>query len=155
MKGSGFYLNILVEKFKEVLLAVTPITLIVLVLNFTIIPLESHLVLRFLLGAIFIILVLSIFLFGVDIGVTPIGTLMGNTIVKRNKVWIIGISGVILGFFISIAEPDLHILAGQVSAVTSGVISKLSIVVVVSIGIAVMLCVGLLRIVYNKSLQRC
>ncbi|BAE85984.1 hypothetical protein DSY4195 [Desulfitobacterium hafniense Y51] len=60
----------------------------------------------------------------------------------------------LLGFFISIAEPDLHILAGQVDMVTSGVISKLSIVVVVSIGIAVMLTSGLVRIIYNIPLYK-
>ncbi|MGH4123701.1 MAG: DUF1538 domain-containing protein [Clostridium sp.] len=147
-------MNILIKKFKEVLFSVLPITLIVLLLNFTIIPLETHLILRFLLGTIFIVFGLSIFLFGVDIGVTPIGTLMGNSLAKTNKIMVLCISGLILGFFITIAEPDLHILAGQVSAVTSGVITKLSILVIVSIGIAIMLSVGLLRIVYNKSLYK-
>ena len=57
------------------------------------------------------------------------------------------ISGLILGFFVSVAEPDLHILAEQVDDVTGGIVSKISIVVVVSIGIAVMLSMGLGRIV--------
>lgn len=147
-------MNVLIGKFKEVLLAVLPITVIVLALNFTIAPLEAHLLFRFLLGVVLIILGLSIFLFGVDIGVTPIGTLMGTSLTKSNKVWIVGIVGLILGFFISIAEPDLHILAGQVASVTSGAISKLSIVVVVSVGIAVMLVIGLFRIVFNKPLHK-
>ena len=147
-------MNVLTEKFKGVLYAVLPITLIVLALHFTITPLEPHLLFRFLLGAISIILGLSIFLLGVDIGVTPIGTLMGTSLAKSNKVWIVGIAGLILGFFISIAEPDLHVLAGQVASVTSGAISKLSIVLVVSIGIAIMLAIGLFRIVFNKPLHK-
>ncbi len=147
-------MNVLTEKFKEVLFAVLPITIIVLVLHFTITPLESHLLVRFLLGAFSIILGLSIFLLGVDIGVTPIGTLMGTSLTKSNKVWIVGIAGLILGFFISIAEPDLHILAGQVASVTLGAVSKLSIVVVVSIGIAIMLAIGLFRIVFNRPLHK-
>ncbi len=147
-------MNVLIEKFKEVLFAVLPITIIVLVLNFTITPLETHLLFRFLLGVVLIILGLSIFLFGVDIGVTPIGTLMGASLTKSNKIWIVGLAGLFLGFFISIAEPDLHILAEQVASVTSGAVSKLSIVVVVSIGIAVMLAIGLFRIVFNKALHK-
>jgi hypothetical protein len=147
-------LNILIGKFKEVLYSVLPITIIVLVLNFTIAPLATHLLIRFLLGAILITLGLSVFLFGADIGVGPIGALMGASLTKSNKVWIIGIAGLILGFFISIAEPDLHILAGQVGNVTGGMASKHSIVIVVSIGIAVMLSLGLLRIVYNISLRK-
>lgn len=147
-------MNVLTGKFKEVLYAVLPITLIVLVLHFTITPLEPYLLFRFLLGAFSIILGLSIFLLGVDIGVTPIGTLMGTSMAKTNKVWIVGIAGLILGFFISIAEPDLHVLAGQVASATSDAISKLSIVLVVSIGIAIMLTIGLFRIVFNKPLHK-
>lgn len=148
------YLNVLAEKFKEVLFAVLPITIIVLILNFTITPLDTPLLLRFLYGALLIVWGLSIFLVGVDIGITPIGNLMGATLTKTNKTWILAVSGLILGFFISIAEPDLHILAGQVDFVTSGLISKISIVLIVSIGIAVMLSIGLIRIVKNIPLHK-
>jgi hypothetical protein len=147
-------LTILAEKIKEVLFAVLPVTIIVLVLHFTITPLATELLIRFILGALLIILGLSIFLFGVDLGVSPIGTLMGKILAKSNKITIISIVSLILGFFISIAEPDLHILAGQVAYVTSGAISKASIVIVVSIGIAALLALGLLRIVYNKPLHK-
>lgn len=142
------------QKFKEVLFSVLPITIIVLILNFTITPLAINQLWGFLLGAIFIVIGLSIFLFGVEIGITPIGTLMGTAITKSNKVWVVALAGLVLGFFISIAEPDLHVLAGQVATVTSGVISKASIVVVVSVGIAVLLSIGLLRIIFNKPLHK-
>lgn len=147
-------MDVITEKIKEVLAAVLPITIIVLLLNFTITPLESLVFFRFLIGAFLIVLGLSIFLFGVDIGITPLGNLMGAEITRSNKTWIVVVAGIILGFLISIAEPDLHILAGQVEYVTSGLITKASIVVVVSIGIAVMFALGLLRIVYNLPLNR-
>ena len=91
---------------------------------------------------------------GVDIGVSQIGHLMGSFLVKSNKVLIVGVIGLILGFFISIAEPDLHVLANQVDLVTSGTISKTSILVIVSIGIAVLMTIGLFRIIFNISLQK-
>ncbi len=109
---------------------------------------------RFVIGAVLIIIGLSIFLIGVDIGITPIGQSMGATIAKSNKLWIVMIAGLLLGFFISIAEPDLHILAGQVDSVTSGLITKSSLVVVVSIGIGVLIATGLVRIVYNIPLYK-
>ena len=109
---------------------------------------------RFLFGAVLIVVGLTIFLLGVDISIAPIGNVMGTTITKTNKLWVVAIAGVILGFFISIAEPDLHILAGQVDLVTGGLISKTSIVGAVSLGIAVMLAVGLIRIVYNYPLYK-
>lgn len=149
------YLNVLISKFKEVLYAVLPITVIVLILNFTLTPLDSPtLIIRFTIGAMLIIIGLSIFLFGVDIGITPIGQLMGKALAKTNKVWIIMIAGLLLGFFISIAEPDLHILAGQVDFVTSGLITKMSIVIIVSIGIGALIATGLVRIVYNFPLYK-
>lgn len=153
LKGLVF-LNILGAKLKEVVFAVLPITIIVFILNYTIIHLETSLMIQFAIGAIFIIVGLTIFLFGVDLGVTPIGESMGKAIVKPNKMWIVIVVGVLLGFFISIAEPDLHILAGQVDLVTSGLITKLSIVVVVSIGIGVLISTGLVRIVYNIPIHK-
>ncbi|WP_453991381.1 DUF1538 domain-containing protein [Bacillus nitroreducens] len=147
-------MNVLVSKLVEVLYAVLPITFIVLLLNFTLVHLEPSLIIRFIIGALFIIIGLSIFLFGVDIGITPIGQSMGASIAKTNKIWIVGTAGLALGFFISIAEPDLHILAGQVDLVTSGLISKFSLVVIVSIGIGVLIAIGLGRIVYNFPLYK-
>lgn len=147
-------MDILIKKFKEVLLAVVPITIIVLVLHFTLTPMEAHQIYRFLLGALWIVLGLTIFLVGVDLGITPIGNIIGKALAKSNKVLIVAVVSIVVGFFVSVAEPDLHILAGQVASVTSGVISKLSIVVIVSIGIAVLLSVGLIRIVYNFPLYK-
>ncbi len=142
------------EKFKEAISAVVPITLIVIILHFTITPLETHQLFRFIIGALFMIIGLTVFLFGVDIGITPIGTLMGKSLAKSNNFWIVAIASLILGFIISVAEPDLHILAGQVDVVSSGVITKLSIVVVVSVGVGVMISAGLLRILFDIPLYK-
>lgn len=147
-------MNILMNKLKDVLLSVLPITIIVVILHFTFVPLEPYLLYRFLLGAFLIVIGLTIFLFGVELGVSPIGNLMGNAIAKSNKIWVVGISGIVLGFFISVAEPDLHILAGQVAQVTSNLISKTSIVVAVSVGIALLLTLGFFRIIFDKPLNK-
>jgi hypothetical protein len=80
------YLSVFSEKIKEVLFAVLPIALIVIILNFTIAPVEFYLVVRFLIGALLIILGLSVFLLGVDIGITPIGNLIGARLVKINNI---------------------------------------------------------------------
>lgn len=147
-------MSVIISKLKEVLFSVLPITAIVVILNFTLTPIDNLVLARFLIGAVLIIIGLTIFLFGVDIGITPIGNTMGKAMVKPNKVIIVAITGLLLGFVISIAEPDLHILAGQVDMVTSGLISKSTILVVVSLGIAIMLSIGLTRIVYNFRLNR-
>jgi len=145
-------LSVLGSKLKEVFLAVFPITALVVLLNFIFTSLDTTLLARFLIGAVFIVFGLSIFLFGVDLSISPIGNAMGSMIVKYNKLWIIILGALILGFIISIAEPDLHILAGQVDSATGGAISKMSLVIVVSVGISFMIALGFLRIVYNLPL---
>ncbi|MDD4752992.1 MAG: DUF1538 domain-containing protein [Desulfitobacteriaceae bacterium] len=147
-------MSVVLQKLQEVLYSVLPITVIVLILNFTLTPINTPYIIRFLVGAVLIIIGLTIFLVGVDIGITPIGNTMGSAMVKTNKIWIVAIAGIILGFIISIAEPDLHILAGQIDYVTSGLISKSSIIVIVSVGIAIMLSIGLIRIVLNYPLYK-
>ena len=147
-------MNVLFDKLREVIFSVLPITIIVLILNFTIAPIGSNLVWRFLVGAIFIIFGLSIFLFGAEIGVQPIGTLMGSYLTKKKNIWILVIFGFFLGFIITIAEPDLQVLATQVSSVTSGNIGMLNLLIVVSAGVGVLIVVGLIRIVFNISLSK-
>lgn len=147
-------MNALFEKLREVFVSVLPITLIVLILNFTLTPMPGSMVIRFLIGAVLIIAGLSVFLLGVDLGITPIGNHMGSFVTKSNKLIFVVLAGMALGFFISIAEPDLHILANQVDSVTAGLIPKISIVIVVSIGIAVLLGTGLGRIVKGFPLYK-
>lgn len=141
------------EKFKEVLATVLPISLLVVVLNFIVVPLEADVFTRFLLGALFILLGLTIFLIGVDLGITPMGDSFGHAAVRSGKLWVIAVMGLVLGFVISIAEPDLHILADQVEGVTLGVVSKSSLVILVSMGVSVLISLGMIRIVKVFSLK--
>ena len=146
-------MGVLMSKLKEVVLSVMPITIIVLILNFTVAPIPNDSLIRFLIGAIFILIGLAIFLFGVDLGISSLGNHIGATLSKANKVWIVVVVGLVLGFFISIAEPDLEILSRKVSEVTDGSIAYLQLLIVVSAGIGVMIIVGFLRIVYNFSIR--
>lgn len=147
-------MNILLDRFKEILLAVLPVSVIVLILSFTLLSIETTQVLRFSLGALFIVLGLSIFLFGVDIGITPIGNLLGAYLIKTNKPAIVIGGGILLGLIVAIAEPDLHILAGQVNAVTAGLLPKSTLVIVVSVGVGLMLSFGFARIAYGIPIHK-
>ncbi len=147
-------MSVLLRKFKEVLFSVLPITCIVLLLHFTVAPIGTAPLIRFVIGTLFVVLGLTVFLFGAEIGIGPIGNLMGDHITKSGKIAIVALAGLVLGFFISVAEPDLHVLAGQVDAVTGGSVPRMSIVLVVSLGIALMMTLGLLRIVFNVPLYK-
>ncbi len=146
-------MNILYAKLKEILFSVLPITIFALILGQTISPMTGSEIFSFLRGSLLVILGLTIFIIGVDLGISPIGRYLGASIVKSNKVWVLVLSGLFLGFMISIAEPALHILAGEVQFVTGGSMTRIEILVVVSVGLAIMLSLGFIRMVYNISLK--
>ncbi|NLN98554.1 MAG: DUF1538 domain-containing protein [Eubacteriaceae bacterium] len=152
-EGGGL-LSILLEKLKEVLYSVIPITVLVLILNFLFLRLDSLLIVRFLMGSLLIIIGLTIFLFGIDIGITPIGENMGRLLMRLSTIVGIGLLALVLGFFISIAEPDLHILAQQVENIALKTMSKNFVVLVVSLGVGAMISVGILRIVKQVRLTK-
>ena len=131
-----------------------PITFLVVILNFTVVPLEMDVFIRFILGALFVILGLGIFLFGAELGVGPIGSLMGKSVAKSNNTWIVGGLGFLLGFLITIAEPDLQILAAQIELASGGLIAGVTILLVVSVGVGIMVAIELLRILFGRPLNR-
>jgi hypothetical protein len=128
------------------------VTLIVVILNFTIVPIPDNLMWQFIIGFIFVTIGLTLFLVGVDLGITPLGMHLGPIITRWNKLWVVMIAAFVLGFIISFAEPDLIILGKQIEFITSGGIASITIISVVSLGIAVLMMLGFLRIVYNIPL---
>jgi hypothetical protein len=92
-------------------------------------------------------------LLGVDLAITPVGRYASSIIVKSNKIIFVIIAGLLLGFFISIAEPGLIVLSEQVKEITSGQISFYLFLILVSIGLAIMIVLGLVRIVYRISFR--
>lgn len=142
-------MNIILEKGLEVIRSVTPIFLFVMAIHFFLVPFDSAILLAFILGTLLIVIGLSFFLTGVDIAITPIGEYLGKGVAKSNKLIVLIPVGLLLGFVISVAEPSLLVLGNQISLVTDGAMSSLQLVLVVSIGIAVMVTLGLLRIVYR------
>ncbi len=143
---------VLKEKFLSNLYAVAPITIIVIILNLTIVPIGIELITKFIIGSILIIVGLTLFLIGIDTAVTPLGTMTGVSLAKTNKLYIVIIAGLILGFFISASEPGLMVLATQVETITSGGIDKAILLIVVSIGLSILLSFGFIRIFYNIPL---
>jgi hypothetical protein len=146
-------LSELTDKLKEVLTSVLPITFIVLILHFTVSPLNATMLYAFLIGSVLVIIGLTVFLFGINQGLEPIGHGVGNAMTRSNSYAVILTVSLILGFFVSYAEPDLHILAKQVDSVTSGQFDNILMVMAVSIGIGVMMTLGMLRILKDVRLK--
>ncbi len=146
----GFHKKtVITEKIKEAFSSVMPITLIVLILSVTIVPLETDKFLGFIIGALLTVVGIGLFTLGADTGMTPIGEYVGNATVKSKKLWIIVPVFFIVGVCITIAEPDLQVLAGQLA----GTINSWILLIAVGIGVGLFLVVAFLRIVLKIKLK--
>ncbi len=139
----------LYEKLMESLYAVLPIVGIVLVLSFTVAPISPSILLCFLLGAVLIIVGMMFFTLGAEMAMSPMGERIGTAMTKSKKLWVIVLISFLLGFIITISEPDLQVLATQVPSVPNMVL-----ILSVAAGVGVFLVMALLRMLFSISLPR-
>lgn len=143
----------LLEKTKEVVTSVIPIVLIVLFLVFFVIESPAHLIWQFLVGAVLVTLGLIIFLWGIDIAMVPIGEAFGKIIARSKSVRFILIVTFVIGFAVTIAEPDLLILGRQIANATHDVLPQSLIVWSVSAGVGILISLGSLRLLRGMPLR--
>lgn len=136
------------EKINEALSSVLPITLIVLLLSATITPMPLGTILLFLAGAVLLIIGMGLFSLGADMAMQPVGEGIGKTIVSFQKPIYMIVITFLIGAFVTIAEPDLTVLAHQVPA-----IPDLTLILTVAAGVGLFLVVALLRIRWQIDLK--
>lgn len=142
----------IISKLKETVTSVLPVMAIVLVLGLTAAPLGTALIVQFIIGGILLILGLTIFLVGVDIGIQPIGEQAGAALTsKRNLFLLLGVAFVI-GFFVTVAEPDIQVFGDQIHSVFNAV-DKMRLVYMIAAGVGVFVMIGLLRAVLAFPLK--
>ena len=151
-KGAGLQLIFFHSKFKEklteTLKAVIPILAIVLLLCFSIAPIPPSILMTFLIGAILLIIGMLFFNVGVEISMTPIGERTGTVMTRSKNIFIVIFISFIMGFFITISEPDLQVLAQQVPSVPN-----LTLILAVALGVAIFLVVAILRMLFGIPLS--
>ena len=137
------------EKRLEALQAVLPIAAIVLVLCFTIAPVSPSILLCFLLGAAMIVVGIMFFTLGSEMSMTPMGERVGAVTTKSRKLPVILGIGFLLGFLITISEPDLQVLANQVPSIPNR-----TLILSVAAGVGLFLVFAFLRMLIGISLPR-
>lgn len=142
------YRSKLNEKLQESLAAVLPILAIVLILSFTIAPLPTSVLMAFLFGAVLLVVGMMFFSLGAELAMSPMGERVGACITKTRRVGIMLTLGFLLGFLITISEPDLQVLANQVQAVPNMVL-----IVTVAVGVGLFLCFAMLRMLLSVPLN--
>lgn len=138
----------LFEKFKESLFAIIPVTVIVLILCFTIVGADKNFVISFLIGTLLLIFGMTFFTMGADISMMRIGQSIGSHITKSRKVWLIATVCMILGVIVTIAEPDLRVLAESVPIVDTTVM-----IIAVAVGVGIFLVISFFRVYLQVKLS--
>ena len=138
----------LMEKIKESLSSVLPITAIVLALSITIVPLTPGVLVLFLFGSFLLIVGVGMFTLGVDMSMTPMGNAIGVTMSRARRRILPLAAAFLLGMLITVAEPDLTVLAGQVPA-----IPNLVLILTVAAGVGLFLVAALLRVTLKVPLS--
>ena len=138
------------SKIVEALISALPITAIVYILSLTpLFDMSAVELLTFSVGAVLLVLGIGLFNLGADLAMTPMGTHVGAGLSRQKKLGLLLGVCFVLGMLITIAEPDLQVLANQVSAVMNGTL----LIYAVGVGVGAFLMVAILRIVFKKALS--
>ena len=135
-------------KTTESLSAVLPITLIVLALSVFVVPLEVGTVAMFFAGAVMLIVGMGMFQLGAEMSMSPLGEGIGVQVAKSKTLFFASLIGFLMGFLITIAEPDLQVLSNQVPA-----IPNLTLILTVAVGVGIFLALAVLRIAFKLDLS--
>ena len=138
----------LLEKLKEAAASVLPISLIVLAICFVLVPVDTGLMLSFVLATAMLILGMGLFTLGAEMSMSKIGNYMGAKLTKSRKLGLILIVSFLLGVAITVAEPDLQVLAANVPE-----IDKTVLILTVSVGVGIFLMLCMVRILFGISLR--
>ena len=139
------------SKIKEALVSALPITAIVYILSLTpLFDFSRAELITFTVGAVMLVLGIGLFNLGADLAMTPMGAHVGAGLSKQKKLGLLLGVCFVLGMLITIAEPDLQVLAGQVSAVMNGTV----LIYAVGFGVGAFLVVAVMKIVFKKSLSQ-
>ena len=139
-------MNAISKKLEESFKSVFPIAAIVLLLAVSITPISTGDMVLFLLGTVFLVFGMSLFTMGAEMSMQPLGTQIGATISSSGKLWLVSFISFIIGILVTISEPDLQILANQVSSIQNFVL-----IIAVSVGVGIFLAIALLRIIFGFS----
>ena len=140
--------TVLLEKVKESLASVLPVSAIVMLLLITIAPVGAPILLSFIIGAVLLIVGMGLFTLGAEISMMPMGEYVGSKITKSKKLWLIVLISLIVGTMITISEPDLTVLAGQIQSIPA-----MTLILSVAVGVGVMLVIAMLRILFRVKLK--
>lgn len=142
-----------IDKMKEVSKTLLPVVLFVLFISLTVVSVPGDIVIRFLIGSFILLVGLTVFLWGVDTAMEPIGEHMSREVGSSKSLIKILFLSFLLGFLITVAEPDLLILGNQIQDASNQSLSSNMIVYMVSLGVGLMISLGVLRLLRGMKMN--
>ena len=143
MKMTKKFINYLIDSF----FTIYPVSMMVVLLSFFL-PMDIGMLFFFLLSTVFLVFGTALFSLGTDISLIDIGQKMGNRIVKSKKIWLVLLVSLLLGTILTIAEPDLRLLAEQVTSIPSNLL-----ILVISLGVGIFMAIAALRSIFGLNLN--
>lgn len=135
------------KTMREVFSAVVPITAAVIILQLTIVRVPLDVIVQLLVGAVFVLIGMFFFTYGINVGLSPMGKFIGSELPAKGSLPLFVLVSLILGIAVTVADPDVMILANQVAMVSDGEISKPILILTVSLGLGICVALAMLRIV--------
>ncbi|MGN1345867.1 MAG: DUF1538 domain-containing protein [Eubacteriales bacterium] len=142
------YRNRLHDKLLEAVTSVAPVTVIVLLLTFTVAPIPSGMLPSFLFGALLLVVGMALFTLGSETAMTPMGEYVGQSMTKSRSLLLVIVVSFLVGLMVTISEPDLAVLANQIPSIPNPVL-----ILSVGVGVGAFLVIAMLRILFAVRLR--
>ena len=141
--------NLLKDTTLEVIRAIAPLIVVIIILQFTFVKASAGTFIQFLVGSVLAIAGMTFFLLGIEVGILPAGKTIGAGLVEKRSLWLIIAIAFLIGFSTTIAEPDVLVLSRQVEIITDGAIPESNLVYIIGIGLAFFVTMAMMRIIFG------
>lgn len=138
---------------KELVPAILPVVVMVIVLQFILFDDPAQNVMQFIIGAVMLTVGLGLFLIGVKVGLLPLGELIGSELSQRGSFLLMMLFTFFLGIAITVAEPNVRVLAQQIEMAAGSVISKYILFTFVGVGVGLFIALAAARVILGISMK--
>jgi len=131
---------------KELVQAILPVVVMVITIQLILFDDPLYKILQFTIGAIMVTVGLGLFLIGVKVGLLPLGEIIGSELPQRGSLLLLLFFTLLLGIAVTVAEPDVRVLAYQIDSVSDGGISKSVLIAFVGVGVGLFMAIAAARV---------
>lgn len=141
------------ETFREVIQAIFPLTLAVVLLLLVFVGIGLDDLISFLMATVLTVIGMTFFLTGVKMSMLPIGEAIGADLPKHNSLAFIAVVAFLLSFFVAIAEPNVNVLINMIDSALQGSINNNLLIISIAFGVGLLMAISILRIVFGTPIK--